>query len=171
VLALLAERAAGTGFHDLVADRVCRPAGLTDTAFLRSDELPGTAARGYLHAEGLRTNVLHLPVRGSGDGGVYSTLEDLHRLWSAFLAGRIVGTETVAVMLRPRSDVPQEDARYGWGFWLHRTRDVVHLEGYDAGVSCRTVHEPATGTTFTVVANTADGAWPMVRYLGERLLG
>ena len=45
VLALLAERAAGVPFHDLVDERVIRPAGMVDTSFLRSDELPGRAAR------------------------------------------------------------------------------------------------------------------------------
>jgi CubicO group peptidase (beta-lactamase class C family) len=73
VLALLAERASGLDFHEIVRRRVCEPAGMVDTSFLRSDELPGRAARGYLYAEGLRTNVLHLPVVGSGDGGIYST--------------------------------------------------------------------------------------------------
>src|SRR5215203_2723216 len=40
VLALIAERAAGTPFHELVQCRVCDRAGMRDTAFLRSDELP-----------------------------------------------------------------------------------------------------------------------------------
>src|SRR5215211_7203366 len=71
VLALIAERAAGLPFHELVQKRVCGPAGMAATAFLRSDELPGRAAAGYLGAEGPRTNVFHLPVRGSGDGGIY----------------------------------------------------------------------------------------------------
>ena len=48
VLALIAERASGTAFHDLVEHRVCAPAGMVDTAFLRSDELPGGVALGYL---------------------------------------------------------------------------------------------------------------------------
>ncbi|MAT05750.1 MAG: serine hydrolase, partial [Acidimicrobiaceae bacterium] len=61
VLALLAERASGVPFHDLVDERVCRPAGLVDTGYFRTDELPGRVARGYLHDDGLRTNVLHLP--------------------------------------------------------------------------------------------------------------
>jgi CubicO group peptidase (beta-lactamase class C family) len=85
VLALLAERAAGQSFYDLVDEHICRPAGLTATAFLRSDSLPGTAAIGYL--ENGRTNVFNLPVRGSGDGGLYSTLDDVDRFW-AFAAGR-----------------------------------------------------------------------------------
>ena len=40
--------------------------------------------------------------------------------------------------------------RYGLGFWLHATGDVVMLEGYDAGVSFRTVHDPRRGVTRTV---------------------
>lgn len=171
VLALVAERAAGTPFHDLVEKLVLEPAGLEDTAYLRSDELPGRAARGYLGLEGLRTNVLHLPVRGSGDGGVYSTVGDVHAFWRALLDGRVLPPETVEEMLRPRSDVPAERRRYGLGFWLHGTRDAVMLEGYDAGVSFRSVHERPTGTTFTVVSNTSEGAWPLVRYLGDTLLG
>ena len=48
LLAVLAERASGTPYHELVTQRVCEPAGMDDTAFLRSDELPGRAALGYL---------------------------------------------------------------------------------------------------------------------------
>src|SRR5918999_1949296 len=48
VLALIAERASGVPFHELVRRRVCEPARMADTAFLRSDELPGRAALGYL---------------------------------------------------------------------------------------------------------------------------
>ena len=40
VLALIAERARGVPYHDLVRARVCEPAGMRDTEFLRSDELP-----------------------------------------------------------------------------------------------------------------------------------
>ena len=87
VLALVAERASGMPFRELVAERVCEPAGMTDTAFLRSDELPEGAAVGYLDADGLRTNVLHLPVRGTGDGGAYTTAADMRRLWVAFSRG------------------------------------------------------------------------------------
>jgi CubicO group peptidase (beta-lactamase class C family) len=169
VLALVVERVTGTPFHDVVAERVLTPAGMADTAYHRSDELPGRAARGYLTVEGLRTNVLHLPVRGSGDGGVYSTAGDLHRLWDAFLGGRIVSPEWVKEMVRPRSDVPQQGLRYGLGFWLYESTDALLLEGHDAGVSFRTVHDPVQGLTWTVVSNTSNGAWPVVRHLRAAL--
>jgi CubicO group peptidase (beta-lactamase class C family) len=169
VLALVAERASGTSFHELVTRRVCEPAGMQDTAFLRSDELPGRTALGYLLADGLRTNVLHLPVRGSGDGGIYTTAAEIRALWAAFFAGRIVSPEWVAEMTRPRSETPDHSKRYGLGFWLHGSTDTVILEGYDAGVSFRSLHDPRTDTTCTVISNWTDGAWPIAAFLEERL--
>jgi CubicO group peptidase (beta-lactamase class C family) len=171
VLALIAERASGVPFHDLVRRRVCEPARMADTAFLRSDELPGRAALGYLEIDGAwRTNVFHLPVRGSGDGGIYSTAADISALWKAFFAGEIVSMDWVTEMVRPRSDVPSESRRYGLGFWLHARTDTVMLVGSDAGVSFRTVHNPRSRLTHTVISNTSRGAWPIARFLDERLV-
>jgi CubicO group peptidase (beta-lactamase class C family) len=167
VLALLAERASGVPFHQLVLERVCEPAGMRDTAFLRSDELPRGTALGYLEVNGVwRTNVFHLPVRGSGDGGIYSTVADVRSLWTAFFAGTIVSAAWVQEMVRPRSDAGQK--RYGLGFWLHASTDAVILEGVDAGVSFWSTHDPRAGLTYTVVSNTTDGARPIVRHLRER---
>jgi CubicO group peptidase (beta-lactamase class C family) len=169
VLALIAERASGMPFHELVRRRVCEPAGMTDTGFLRSDELPGDAALGYLNIDSPRTNVFHLPVLGTGDGGIYSTAADLSAFWAALFAGRIVASDRVAEMVFPRSDWPEESERYGLGFHLHETTDVVWLEGYDAGVSFRSTHDPTNAITHTVIANWTDGAWPVVIQLDELL--
>jgi CubicO group peptidase (beta-lactamase class C family) len=169
VLALIAERTSGASFHDLVQQRVCRPAGMLDTAFFRTDELPGRAALGYVEVDGvLRSNVFHLPVRGNGDGGIYSTVGDFRKFWLAFFAGRIVPEEWVSEMVRPRS-VVSDTERYGLGFWLAGAGDAVRLEGYDAGVSFRSWHHPSSSLTHTVVSNTTDGAWPVTRALYARL--
>lgn len=169
LLALLAERASGVSFHELVRTLVCEPAGMGDTAFLRSDELPGRAALGYLAADGLRTNVLHLPVVGSGDGGVYSTVADVSTFWGSLFGGRIVAPGWVAEMVRPRSVVPEERRRYGLGLYLEETGDGVLLEGLDAGVSFYSLHRPSTSTTCTVMSNWTMGAWPLVRLLRDHL--
>jgi len=161
VLALIAERISGVAFEQLVRQRVCEPAGMTDTAFLRSDELPDGVALGYLEVEGPRTNTDHLPVMGSGDGGIFSTVADISAFWTALFDGRIVSSEWLERMVRSRSDVPEQSMRYGLGFWLHTTTDVVLLEGHDAGISFRTAHDPSSGLTSTVISNTSEGAWPM----------
>jgi CubicO group peptidase (beta-lactamase class C family) len=163
VLALIAERVARTPYHDLVRRRVLDPAGMARTGFLRSDELPGDAAEHYVEVDGdLRSNVFHLPVRGNGDGGVYSTAADLRRFWTALFDGRIARRDTVAAMVRPRSDAGA-GRRYGLGFWVDDTG--VTLNGADWGVSFLSTHDPESGRTYTVLANTRDGAWPVVAAL------
>jgi CubicO group peptidase (beta-lactamase class C family) len=169
VLALIAERVTGQPFPSLVEGRVCAPAGMHATAFLRSDALPGRAAVGYLDSSpGSRTNVLHLPVIGSGDGGIYTTPSDIHRLW-----------EAVAGEPHHASRLPSEDVgaaqrcsegrpRYGLGFWLHATGPAVLLEGSDAGVSFRSMYAPDQ-CTFTGISNVSNGAWTVAGEL-ERLL-
>jgi CubicO group peptidase (beta-lactamase class C family) len=170
VLALLAERAAGRPFAELVRERVCAPGDMHDTAFLRSDELPPGVARGYLGDSGWRTNVLHLPVLGTGDGGIYTTVADVHRLWEALTRGDIVPPHHAREMTRPRSDAPRQQARYGLGFWIHGSRDAPYLEGYDAGVSFRSVCDRETGIVHTVISNTSDGAWTVTYRLDDLLL-
>jgi CubicO group peptidase (beta-lactamase class C family) len=169
VLALVAERVSGQLLRDLVSERVCKPASMASTAFLRSDELPADAASGYLHNTGLRTNVLHLPVRGSGDGGAYTTAADVRAFWTSLFDGKIVPLSTVYEMVRPRSDVPDEGRLYGRGFWLHLSTETVMLEGYDAGASFWTAYDPTSATSFTVLSNTSEGAWPLAQMLQARL--
>jgi CubicO group peptidase (beta-lactamase class C family) len=153
-----------------VRARVCEPAGMRDTEFLRSDELPDRTATGYVPAGGgrWRSNVFHLPLRAVGDGGAYTTVADLSTFWRALFAGKIVPARWVAEMVRPHNDVPGEPMRCGLGSFLQESRDHVMLIGQDAGVSFMSVHDPAPGLTYTVISNTADGAWPVLRHLRER---
>ena len=161
LLGVLLERATGMPYSEVIAERVTVPAGMTRTEFLRMDALPGDVAVGYLFAEGLRTNVLHLPVVGFGDGGVFTTVADVHRLWSALVDGRL-GDGVLATMTTP----PVPDARYGMGMWLDEQPGKMTMEGMDAGASFRSTRLP-DGSTYSVLSNTSDRAWPMARHLAE----
>ena len=166
VLALVAERAAGVAFRELVARRVCGPAGMEATSFPRGDEPAGDVAVGYLEPGSPRTNVLHLPVRGSGDGGAVSTARDIRALWSALHAGRIVPPPRVGDMLRSRSS--GDEPGYGLGFWLGAGGDAS-LIGSDAGVCFTSTHDPARDRTRTVIANVTHGAWDMAEAVDAAL--
>ena len=170
VLALVIEAVSGRSYYDVVADRVTTPAGMSGTEFLRTDELPGDVALGYLEVDGRwRTNQLHLPVRGAGDGGVFSNLADVAALWAALFDGRLLPDAVVDEMVRMHSDDPDGPLGYGLGFWLRTDRATAMLEGYDAGTSFRSAYDRSSGLSYTVMANTSAGAWPLVRLLDERL--
>lgn len=167
LLAILIERVSGVGFHDFVQEQVFDRAGMTASAFLRSDELPGNAALGYLYASGDRSNVLHLPVRGNGDGGSYASAADLHRFWRALCAGDVIADPLRTEMCRPRNVVPDEGLSYGLGVYVETGAHLLAMEGYDAGVSMRSIHDPATATTATVLGNSSESAWPVAALLLE----
>jgi CubicO group peptidase (beta-lactamase class C family) len=174
VLALVAERITGRSLHDLVHEHVCRAAGMQHTAYLRSDELPGRAAQGYLDDTGLRTNVLHLPVRGNGDGGAYTTVDDMRAFWHALFDGSIVAPPTVAEMTRPRPGEGASSLRYGLGFWVHPLSGWVSVHGFDPGVGMVAAHDPRGGGCYTVLCNQSRGAWPTGQRVAaaiESLLG
>ena len=98
----------------------------------------------------------------------FTPLLHVSSFWRALYAGRIVSEGLVAELLRPRSDVPRQSMRYGLGFWLHESTDVVILVGSDAGVSFRSEHDPVRNITHTVISNTTEGARPIGRLLRDR---
>nr|WP_269452117.1 serine hydrolase domain-containing protein [Tessaracoccus coleopterorum] len=167
VLAIVLERITGQAFHEVIQRSVFAPAALTETAYLRMDDLPGSAATGYLFEEGDAVNALRLPVLGNGDGGAFSTAADLHRFWEALHSGRIVSPPTVAAMRTPPADGSEPRNAYGLGLWLHATGAATMIEGYDAGVSFCSTHIPAAATTVSVLGNSSPGAWPVIGVTSE----
>jgi CubicO group peptidase (beta-lactamase class C family) len=167
LLALLAERISLVPFPALVDELVLAPAGLTETGFHHADGVTPGLAVGYLN-DG-RTNALHIPAVGAGDGGMSTTLADVDRFWRALNAGEVVAPGTLAEMTRDHSGATGDDRRYGLGFWLAPMGgEAIILEGCDAGMSFRSAHLPAAAVTWTVIGNTTDGAWPIARLLAER---
>ncbi len=161
MLAMVVELITGS-FHEAVVERVLKPAGMETAGFFRSDNLPPMAAVGYL--EDGRTNVLHLPVIGSGDGGIYLTLDDVTAFWIALFRGHIVSVDRVAEMTSVHQLVGDRNG-YGLGFWLAPDRQVVALDGMDAGVSFRSAVDRTSGSRYTVMSNTSSGVWPLARLL------
>lgn len=163
LLALAIESLAGRSYYDVVQERVCTPADMQATLVPRLDELPGSAAIGYLPRRGFRSHLFHLPIRGGGDGGAYSTAADVARLWSALFDGRIVPPALLLEMQRPRHVSASGTRAYGLGLWLDG--GVVYIEGSDPGISFHSRFEPATGLSSCVLSNTTRGAWPIATAL------
>lgn len=169
LLALIAERLTGSSIHDLLDRYVFEPAGMQRSSVLCTDELPGDTAIGYLHRSGLRSNVHHVPRRGLGDGGLYTTAADVSRFWRALRSATLLRPETFVEMTTPHGHTPG-GTPYGMGFWLSAHNDSIELEGYDSGISFRSVHQPSRDVTWTVLSNWTDGAWSITDQLA-RVLG
>lgn len=169
IAALVLERATSRSYHELVHDVVLAPAGMMASGFYRMDSLPGDVARGYISAHGFQSNVLHLPVLATGDGGMFTTVDDVHRFWTSLTSGRIVSGELVDALTAPRHFDEEEHMRSAMGVWRHPTSPAWILDGMDAGVSFHSAHDPERDLTGTVMSSTADGAWAIAEWLRESL--
>ncbi|MEM7165106.1 MAG: serine hydrolase domain-containing protein [Planctomycetota bacterium] len=167
LLSIAIEAASGKSFYDVCQEAVFDRASMNDTGFFRADDLPSRAAVGYL-TDG-RSNVFHLPLAGAGDGGLYSTVGDIEKLWHALFDGRIVSDDFVARLTTPRNETCAEGLLYGLGFWIGKDRPTVMLQGCDRGVSARTVYDPESRVVYCVASNTMQGAWPIAKYLDTQL--
>ena len=168
VLALIAERVSGFHFTSSCQER-CHARRHGRHRVRASDELPGQTALGYLPIEGRsRTNVFHLPVSAA------EMADLLHRrrhqcLWQSLFTEQDRASPMGGPMVRARSDVPSQSMRYGLGFWLGRHTSTAMLKGLDAGVSFRSVHDPTSAVTHTVISNSSYGAWPITGRLDDLL--
>lgn len=170
VLGIVLERVTGVRFQDAVTQLVLDPAGMTNSGFLHLNDLPGSVALGYLEPEGNLVNTLHLPIAGSADGGGFTTADDMHAFWCALAAGRIVTADTLDLMVRIRHEDVEDGLASGLGLYLHPSGRMWALSGYDAGQSFYSWHIPETQTTATVLGNTSDGSWGVMRTVMDHVL-
>ncbi len=156
---LLAIRA-GTGFDELVRQRVCEPLGLHDTV-LRLDAEQQQRLRIGHDAAQQPTTTPDLPLH-AGAGGFYSTIDDLLTLLAAHVAptGNPIGA-MCALVAQPRLTRDGDGLRMGLG-WLIDGNVTWHngaLPGYRsyAGFTGRNGVVVLTNTTKSI-----DGIGPSV---------
>jgi CubicO group peptidase (beta-lactamase class C family) len=171
LLGAVIEERSGMGYQEFVTRAILEPVEMSRSGFFDMTRLPEGTAIGYVTTPdgGWRTNLGILPVIGASDGGAYTTLDDLDRLWSAFWAGRIVPGFLVNLFASPHSrEAPDGRTWYGHGLWMRERAPGQRehwIEGADAGVSFQSLMNRESGIRITVLSNTSDGAWPILGML------
>ena len=144
---------------------------MNDSGFFAMDRLPERTALGYIDAEdGWKTNIFTLPIVGSSDAGIFTTVGDIDKLWTAFFEGKILSKKLTNLFLK--KTVKDKDSRfYGRGVWIYHEEGkdpVYYLMGWDAGVSFRSTC-PSGDSVITVISNTSAGAWAVNREIMNHL--
>ncbi len=76
-LGVIIERITGMKYREYMKKHVFGPLGMASTGFYAFDDLPGNTAWGYMKAgESWMSNIYKLPIRGGGDGGLYTNTDD-----------------------------------------------------------------------------------------------
>jgi CubicO group peptidase (beta-lactamase class C family) len=176
LLGLVIEELTGRDFREVVAERIFRPCGMTRSGYFAMDALPDNTALGYLSEDEFdrRTNIYSVPLIGGGDGGAFTTAQDMRRFWTSLLAGRLLERDLLDRFLAPSVQIAERDEswHYGRGVWLRQERGnwIVSVEGRDPGASLESLVWPSKGLILTVLSNTADGSARVGDILTARLL-
>jgi len=143
--------------------------GLKNTGYYRFDQLPSNTANGYIiDKDDIRTNIYHLPIIGSGDGGIYSTVYDLSIFWKKLFSYEIIEKETLGLMITHHAFV-KDGLHYGYGVWIKQKDDqtIIKMIGQDHGVSFESSYNVKTKVITSVISNNDNDAWKVLRLLEE----
>ncbi|MGQ0602738.1 MAG: serine hydrolase domain-containing protein [Anaerolineales bacterium] len=175
LLGMVIEELTGMKYQDFVEQVIFQAIGMRQSGYFALNQLPEKTALGYVEEPGgWRTNIYNLPIVGASDGGAFTTVQDLTALWTAFWGYEILPKELVEIYTMPYVKAETEGAHtyYGHGLWIYegagRQREV-YFTGCDAGVSFRSSVNRNTELQVTVISNTTEGAWPILRVIDTAL--
>jgi CubicO group peptidase (beta-lactamase class C family) len=175
ILGLMIEEITGMKYQDYIEQEILKPIGMEQSGFFWLDKIPEKTALGYIDdATGWRTNIYNLPIVGGSDGGVFTTVQDINKLWKAFFSCQIVSKELVDLYTQPSVKVESEGENiyYGYGLWIRQSEDQkreVYILGGDAGVSFRSCVNQMENLQSTIVSNTTSGAWKILKEIDGAL--
>jgi CubicO group peptidase (beta-lactamase class C family) len=156
LLALIVERASGTSFPSFLRDRIFLPLGMEHT-LARVQEGPQVADRAYgysaIDGDWQRTDQ-SLTSAVLGDGGIYSSIDDLARWDAALYDDRLLGDTSRRLAFTAHTATDDPDVRYGFGWRI--TDDTLWHSGESIGFRNVIVRYPERHLTVILLSNRDD---------------
>ena len=132
LLGMIIEKLTGILYRDFVNEHVLKAANMQRSGFYSFNDLPENTANGYLE-DRRTTNIYHLPLRGGGDGGLYTTTDELCSFWDSLFSYKIISEELTKTYLHTHW-VFNEAEGYGCGLYKRLNGSIFSIVGGDAGV-------------------------------------
>ena len=163
VLATIVEKTSGQHFRAFLKERILDPVGMTNTTLYRyqiqSDANMPNRVFGYrtaLNQTDLISNDYNIVNDVRGDGGIYSTLDDLYK-WNLALANHtLISKAYLDEAWTPGILNNGEKTRYGFGWFLEqdaaKPRAVSHSGGW-VGFVTYLFNEVGTKSGFVILTN------------------
>ena len=159
LLALVVGRASGSDFATFLRERIFQPLGMADTV-AHQDGVDTVAHRawGYSEIDGRWTRTDQSQTSAVlGDGGIYSSIDDLARWDAALYDNRLLQPQSLALMFAPATATGEPDVpHYGFGWRLNG--DSTWHSGESIGFRNVIVRWPRERLTVIVLTNRDDPA-------------
>lgn len=154
--ALIVERASGQALADFAAERIFGPLGMTGTRFLadRSAVLPNRA-QGYRRAPQGEWQRAEYLSDAYGDGGLFTTVEDMLRWTDNLRTGEVGGRPLVRRLAEPTRLSTGETVAWGLGLEVRSDRHGASLShgGRDFGFHAYQLFYPQPNVAAIVLCN------------------
>ena len=161
LLSLIVERASGRRFADFLHENIFVPAGMKSTlAFEEGKSTVPHRAFGYSRAQsGWTRTDQSLTSAVLGDGGVYSSVDDLALWMSALEKGTVLSSSSIELASLPSVNTDDPAVRYGFGWRvsLHGNARMIWHSGESIGFRNALLRFPDKGLSVIVLTNRNEG--------------
>jgi CubicO group peptidase (beta-lactamase class C family) len=159
LLSLVVERASGMAYPDFLQARIFGPLGMHDTlAYVAGGREPPHRAWGYSESEGGGWERTDQSTTSAvlGDGGIYSSIDDLARWDAALYDDRLLSDASRALAFSPHVEVTGEpyEAQYGFGWRI--TGETLWHSGETIGFRNVIVRWPKRRLTVVLLSDRND---------------
>jgi CubicO group peptidase (beta-lactamase class C family) len=156
LLALIVERASGKTFATFLRERIFQPLGMSSTvAFEEGISTVSNRAFGYTQEQGRwgRTDQSQTSAV-LGDGGIYSSIDDLAKWDAALYDGRLLRPASLQAAFKPATRTDDPEVEYGFGWRI--TGETLWHSGETMGFRNVIVRYPKRKLTVVVLTNRND---------------
>ncbi|MGQ4583244.1 serine hydrolase [Lysobacter sp. F60174L2] len=156
LLALIVERASGQGFPAFLRERIFLPLGMHDTlAYVQGGPEVPHRAFGYSRIDGDWTRTDQSQTSAVlGDGGIYSSIDDLARWDAALYDDRLLSDESRRLAFTAVTPTDDPAVEYGYGWRI--TGDSLWHSGETMGFRNVIVRWPQRRLTVILLSNRND---------------
>lgn len=172
LLAALIAEISGLSYTTFIEQEILKPLNMHSSGFYPMNKLPQNVATGYIAEEnGWRSNIYNLPIVGGGDGGLFTCLEDLYKLWDGLFSGVLIEKKILNEMFSAKIKTKAEsNTYYGYGVWRVDALGIPteeYIMGADAGISFKSAIVREHNLIYTVISNIGEGAWPILKTIAN----
>ncbi|MGA8547522.1 MAG: serine hydrolase domain-containing protein [Mycobacterium sp.] len=153
LLALIVQQASETTFAKFLRERIFQPLGMNNTvAYEEGISTVNNRAFGYTEEAG-RWNRTDQDQTSAvlGDGGIYSSIDDLAKWDAALYDGRLLQPSSLRAAFTPATHTGDPDIAYGYGWRI--TGETLWHSGESVGFRHVIVRYPKQRTTVVVLTN------------------
>jgi len=164
ILGLLIESISGMKYSEYITKNIIKPLNLQNTGCYITNQLPKNSSHGYIQKEdgSWISNIFEIPMACTADGGIYTCVDDIAKIWNGFINGNLISSELKELALSPSAHI-HEDRYCGLGFYIHKNADdsikKVYLVGGDPGVGFLSYYYINEKRIITIISNANDTAW------------